>query len=220
MVQLAGLALLDLLDADAAEWLASIGLRRHYRDGETIHIRDDKAKMGIVIAGRLRMVRQRSDGTRLFVSEMTAGQHYADILMFADRIGRTHDAVAAGEVVIDHYDLPAFNKILTRPDIVLALYRITAGRLIGAMTMVDDLRSLAPEEHLAKVLLHLRSRDERPRVDCSQEELAALLGVSPMTLAKALALLKRHGLVRTGYRCVHLPDPNALKRWLSERISE
>lgn len=220
MVQLAGLALLDLIDAEAAEWLASIGLRRHYHDGETIHIRDDPAKMGVIIAGRIRMVRQRSDGSRLFVSEMAAGQHYADVLMFEDRIGRTHDAVAVGEVTIDHYDKAAFDKALTRPDIVLALYRITAGRLIGAMTMTDDLRSLAPEEHLAKILLHLRTRDTNARVESSQEELAALLGISTMTLANALGTLKREGLVKTGYRCIQLPDPAALRHWLAARIAE
>jgi CRP-like cAMP-binding protein len=220
LVELAGLALRDLLDTEAAEWLVSIGQRRHYSDGETIHIRDDPARMGIIIAGRIRMVRQKSDGTRVFVSEMVAGQHYADILMFEDRIGRTHDALAVGDVTIDHYDKPAFDRILTRPDIVLALYRITSGRLIGAMTMTDDLRSLTPEEHLAKVLLHLRTRDQQPRVECSQEELAALLGVSPMTLANALMLLKRKGLVKTGYRCIHLPDPAALRQWLGARIAE
>lgn len=220
MVQLAGLNLLELIDSEAAEWLESIGVRRHYPDGTTIHIRNDPARMGIIIAGKLRMVRQKSDGTRLFVSEMVAGQHYADILLFEDRIGRTHDAIAAGEVTIDHYDKAAFDKILTRPDIVLALYRIAAGRLIGAMTMVDDLRSLMPEQHLAKVLLHLRTGEANARVECSQEELAALLGVSQMTLANALALLKREGLVKTGYRCIHLPDPSALKRWLAGRIAE
>jgi CRP-like cAMP-binding protein len=220
LVQLAGLALLDLIDAEAAEWLASIAARRHYRDGETIHIRDDPARMGIIIAGRIRMVRQRSDGSRLFVSEVAAGQHYADILMFEDRIGRTHDAIAVGEVTIDHYDKAAFDKALTRPDIVLVLYRITAGRLIGAMTMADDLRSLSPEEHLAKVLLHLRTRDANARVENSQEELAALLGISTMTLANALGLLKREGLVKTGYRCIQLPDPAALRHWLAARIAE
>lgn len=220
MVQLAGLALLDLIDAQAADWLESIAVRRHYRDGVTIHIRNDPAKMGIIIAGKVRMVRQKSDGTRVFVSELGAGQHYADILMFEDRIGRTHDAIAVGEVIIDHYDKAAFEQMLAKPDIVLALYRITAGRLIGAMTMTDDLRSLTPEEHLAKMLLHLRSRDANSRVDISQEELAALLGVSPMTLANALALLKREGLVATGYRSIRLPDPAALKAWLAARIAE
>lgn len=125
-----------------------------------------------------------------------------------------------GNVTINHYDKAAFAKILNRPDIVLALYRITAGRLVGAMTMVDDLRSLSPEEHLAKVLLHLRTRDENPRVACSQEELAALIGVSPMTLANALAMLRREGLIETGYRTIRLPDPAGLRRWLAGRLAE
>ena len=44
-----------------------------------------------------------------------------------------------------------------------------------------------------------------------------MLGVSQMTLSKALASLRAQGLVKTGYRKVALPDPERLEAWLTER---
>lgn len=221
MAELAGRALLDLLDCDTAAWLAKLGSRRRYSDGGTIHMRGDpKPDMAIVIAGSVRIVRQRADGSRVFVSLVTPGQHFADVLMFPDRVARTHDAVAVGEVTIDHYDQAAFAKLTEHHGITLALYRITAGRLVGAMSMLDDLRSLSPEAHLAKLLLHMRPREGEATIACLQEDLAALLGISPMTLAKALASLKREGLVKTGYRRITLTDPERLRRWLSLQVAD
>lgn len=221
MAKLAGHALLDLIDAEAAAWLAALGTRRRYGDGETIHFRGDRnPTMCVVIEGHVRMVRHRADGNRLFVTLIAPGQHFADVLMFPGQGKRTHDALAEGQVAIDHYDAAAFAKLLGRPEIMHALYRITARRLVGAMTMIDDLRSLSPETHLAKVLLHIRSREGSDTIAVLQEDLAALLGVSPMTLAKSLALLKREGLVETGYRRISLPDPARLRGWLAMRLAE
>lgn len=221
MAELAGHALLDLLNAESTAWLAALGTRRRYADGETIHIRGDpNPTMCIVIAGCVRVVRQRADGSHSFVSLITPGQHFADVLMLPDRAARTHDVLAAGDVTIDHYDQAAFAQLLDRPEILRALYRITAGRLVGAMSMLDDLRSLPPEAHLAKLLLHMRPRDGAATIPCRQEDLAALLGISPMTLAKSLALLKREGLVETGYRRISLPDPVRLRGWVARRLAE
>jgi hypothetical protein len=36
-----------------------------------------------------------------------------------------------------------------------------------------------------------------------------------MTLAKSLALLKREGLIETGYRQVRVTDREKLRRWLA-----
>ena len=102
MAELAGRALLDLLDAETASWLAENGKRRRYSDGETIHFRGDRdPSMCIVISGAVRIVRQRADGGRSFVSVIAAGQHFADVLMFPDRSARTHDAEIA-LILLDH----------------------------------------------------------------------------------------------------------------------
>lgn len=220
MVALAGQNLLALLSPPARAWLAKVGLRRTFADGELIHSRGDReTAMGIVINGQVQLCRIHPDGANRFVSVIQPGQHFGDIVMFGRR-KRTHDAVAAGETTIDHYDQAAFAVVLGNVEVVRALYHVTALRLNGSMAMSDDLRSLPREVHLAKLLLHQwRQGGGQAAIPCTQEDLAGLLGTSVMSMSKYLAALKREGLITTGYRQVVLQDPEKLKRWLKERLS-
>lgn len=219
MIALAGENLLQLLDEPTRAWLTAKGQRRAYADGEMIHNRGDrKPAMAIVISGKVQLCRIHADGANHIVSVVQPGQHYGDIVMFGRR-KRTHDAVALGETTIDHYDHAAFETLLGHPDVVRALYHITALRLIGSLAMSDDLRSLPREVHLAKLLLYQwRQGGGLTVIPCTQEDLAGLLGTSVMSMSKYLAALKREGLIETGYRQVVLNDPQRLKQWVRERI--
>ena len=216
MVDLAGPNLLELLAPPSRKWLTTLARRERYTDGELIHARGDTdPTMCIVIEGRVRMIRMRQGGAESFVSQIYPGQHFADILMF-DSTPRTHSAIAVGDTIIDHYDAKAFDLIMARPDVLAALYRITGVRLGRALSMVDDLRTLPREGHLAKLLLVLApTADAQGKIACIQEDLAGILGVSPMTLAKALGKLKQARLVETGYRHIRITDIGALRAWLN-----
>jgi CRP/FNR family cyclic AMP-dependent transcriptional regulator len=220
MVDLAGLALFDQLELPTREWLASIAVRRDYCDGELIHNRGETdVSMGIVISGQIKLVRLRQNGSQSLVSTISPGQHFADITML-NKSPRTHTAIALGAATIDHFDQASFERILARPDVMLALYRCAGQRLTAAISMVDDLRTLPREIHLAKLLLAIAPAGNGIEpIEVVQEDLAALLGISTMTLGKALACLKREGLIETGYRKVSVPRQDLLRSWLQDRTS-
>jgi CRP/FNR family transcriptional regulator, cyclic AMP receptor protein len=216
LVNLSGPVLLDIIPPAAREWMATLARRHDYADGELIHARGDSApSMDVVISGNVRLVRLRRDGSQSFVSTIGPGQQVADILMLGGE-PRTHNAFAAGAVTIDHYDNEAFAQLIARPEILLALYRIAGIRLNAAIAMVDDLRTLSREAHLAKLLLTLTS-GSAPSVSVGvvQEDLASILGVSAMTVAKSLGRLKREALIETGYREIRVTDRAKLKQWLA-----
>ena len=221
MIALAGEILLDLLSPAARGELSALGQRKSYGDGELIHSRGDPGVgMGIVIRGRVRLCVLHATGAQTFVSMVRPGQHFGDILLFGKSRRRTHDALAEGPVLIDHYDAQAFERVLDIPEVLRALYRVAAQRLSGSMAMNDDLRSMPREAHLAKILLVLLRQSKSPdSVPCVQEDLAALLGTSTMTLSKCLGLLKREGLIATGYRLVRIPDPARLRAWLATQVT-
>lgn len=75
-----------------------------------------------------------------------------------------------------------------------------------------------PVVRLARVLLELAERGgaEGPEgvvipVELSQDELAGLIGASRSTVARALAQLRRDGLILTGYRNITVADPARLR---------
>lgn len=216
MVDLAGPNLLELLAPPSRQWLSTLARREKYSDGKLVHSRGDtEPAMGIVIEGRVRMFRMRRQGAESFVSLIYPGQHYGDILMF-DSEPRTHSLIAVGDTIIDHYDAKAFGLVTARPEVLLALYRVAGVRLGRALAMIDDLRTLPREGHLAKLFLALApTADAQGKIDCIQEDLAGILGVTSMTLAKALGKLKREGLVETGYRHIRITDIGALRAWVS-----
>lgn len=220
MIALAGENLLQLLDGPEQDWLSARGQRRSYADGELIHNRGDfEPAMGIVISGQVQLCRIHADGASRFVSVVQPGQHYGDIVMFGRR-KRTHDAVAIGETTVDHYDRAAFEALIGNAAVVRALYHVTALRLNGSLAMSDDLRGLPRQVHLAKLLLHQwRQSGGLAVIPCTHEDLAGLLGTSIMSMSKYLTLLKREGLIETGYRQVMLNDPQRLKQWVRDRIA-
>lgn len=213
MVAVAGEALLTVLSPEACERLAVEGQRRSYDDGALIHSRGDSSiNMGVVISGGVRLCQIHPDGGQTLQTIILPGQHYGDILLFTN-YHRTHDALAMGPTVIDHYDAGAFDRICADPEIVKALYKITALRLGTVMMMNDDLRGLPREVHLAKLLLNQwRLNGRHPAVPCVQEDLASIMGVSNMTLSKCLAKLKAAGLIETGYRRITIKDAEALRK--------
>ncbi len=210
-------ALLHILPPEERDYLCSLGERRTFQDGELVHQHGDgDTGMGIVHSGSIKLVKSSKDGREVFLAHINPGQHYGDNVVNR-RPARTHRAIAVGDTVIGHYYPDAMAKMLERPPIVRALYEIASYRLLFAIDLLDDIRTHAPELRLAKLLWTMRSAaGGRDRLECVQEDLANLMGVSTVTLAKALGALKRQSLVTTGYRQVTITDPELFAAWLKE----
>ncbi len=219
MTDYAAPGLLGLLGQEDRAVLAALGKRRTFADGELIHVRGDPdAAMGVVIEGAVKLVRQLRDGRELLMVTVNPGQHYADTNSF-DNNPRTHHGFAIGETIVDYYPHKIFLQLLEQPGIVRALYRVSAFRLAQAVDMLDDIRAVPPEVRLAKMLAVMRaSAGGKGRIACRQDELASLLGVSAMTLAKALKTLRTEGLIETGYRSIAIVDPERFDAWLAASV--
>lgn len=208
--------LLALLTAQEAARLSALCRRRHYRDGQVIHERGDpELRMGLVIKGCVNLMRLNRQGEVAFALTVHAGQNYGDTVAL-DRFERTHRAVAVGKTEIDFLSATALQHVLeSEPGIVAALYRVAAHRLIAAVDLIDDMRMLKIEARLAKRLLAMLDQSSQPgRINCVQEELAQLLGVSAVTISKGLRVLEGQALIKTGYRHLLVPDVERLKVWL------
>lgn len=208
-------SLLEQLSAEEIEVLSSLARRQTYADGEMIHEEGDTAQgMGVVIAGQVKLVKQQTSGNLLLETSVNPGQSYGDVTLVATG-RRTHGAMARGETVVDHFSPQAFETLLDHPGILRALYRIVTYRLTHAVEMLDDMRALPAEGRLGKLLARMIDDDaDSGRIECLQEDLANILGVSTMTIAKALSALRRQGLVTTGYRQILVPDAARLRAWI------
>jgi CRP/FNR family transcriptional regulator, cyclic AMP receptor protein len=214
-------SLADLLAPEDREFLVKLGTRHSFADGAVIHRRGDpEAAMGVVVLGKVKVLRNAGDGRQVLMLTVNTGQHYADHNALQNN-RRTHTALAEGETIVDFYPHAQFMQLLDHPGILRALYIVGTLRLGQAVDLFDDIRSLPPEVRLAKILTVMReSAGGASRLDCIQEELASLLGVSAMTLSKSLKLLKGQQLIDTGYRTVTILDHQRFDLWLAERTDE
>jgi CRP-like cAMP-binding protein len=189
-----------------------------YRDGQLIHARGERQRgLSIVRSGAVRFGNAGDDGSYVTTTVMGPGQSFGEFTLFGE-LPRTHDATAIGVTVIDFLDHARINRLL---DEVPQLWRIlmvaTTKRLHDALELLDDFRRLPLPALTAKLLLSLPSSKEDPAlVECNQADLAFTLGVSRVSVGKALAQLQRAKLVVLGYRTIRITDRAALKSWLTQ----
>jgi CRP-like cAMP-binding protein len=83
-----------------------------------------------------------------------------------------------------------------------------------AVTVLAEVLSLTPRARLARILLRLR--DDRGRVEATQSDLAALLGMTRSSLQRALADLKTDGAVSQEFAAIMVLDSARLRGLSSE----
>ena len=207
--------LTELLGADELALISSLGARKKYRNGDLIHERGEEVSaIDFVVEGTVKLVFPRKDGEDIFSGFIHTGQTYGDAACFQE-LQREHRAVAVGKTVIDHIPQNSFAELLDNPAILSALYEQSTFRLNIALGMLDDMRCLSPEMMLAKLIIRMvQARGGVDRLDFLQEEFAGILGISAVTLAKSLRILKAHNLVETGYRHIRVADADRLIEWV------
>ncbi|GIF96632.1 Crp/Fnr family transcriptional regulator [Catellatospora citrea] len=115
-------------------------------------------------------------------------------------------------------DRATFDAYLLRhPAATRVLLASVTAKLQQATRFRIDLAGASATVRLARTLLPLYETYARPGggvidVSLSQRELAALAGVAPASVFRALAALRERGAVSTGYRRVAVSDPQELAR--------
>jgi CRP/FNR family transcriptional regulator, cyclic AMP receptor protein len=206
--------LTELLSESDQELVRSHAARRTYRNGQVIHEAGDPGdSIGVVVSGQIKLINSSRDGSEVFSGLIHTGQNFGDAGLLHGE-ARRHRAVAIGETVVDHIGDKAFETLLGNPAISRAFYVIAAFRLSVCLGLLDDMRTLSPEVRLARLLLRMHgAAGGTERLEFLQEDFAGMLGVSTVTLGKALRMLAREGLVASGYRHVRITDADRLAAW-------
>ncbi len=208
-----------LLPAETAARLRGVATRVGYPDGRLIHARgDDKPGFSIVANGAVRFVKRLADGGELTISVLGPGHSFGEATLFGG-MARAYDAVAVGETAVDQISKVAFERLLgAEPALGRALLVATTRRLYAALGFLDDLRSLPLEARAAKLILGMTASAKRTdRIECRQSDLAFTLGVSRVSVGKALGALQQLRLINLGYGEIGIPDRRALATWVAAR---
>lgn len=211
--------MLSLLPEPLAARLRAAGVAAIYGDGETIHSRGDaRPGLSIVRSGAVRFAIPGVDGSYISTSVLGPGHCFGEATLFAG-LPRTHDAVAVGETVIDQIPKSRFDRLLDdEPLLARKFLEMTTERLYAVLDLLDDLRRLPLPVRAAKLIAGMaRSARRAGEVECNQADLAFTLGVSRVSIGKALALLAGEGLITLGYGRIGVADRQRLLHWIADR---
>ena len=210
-------AFMDLLSPRQTAEIAKAATLQRYNDGRLIHSRgDDKPGLSIVKSGAAHAGVYGADGSFVMTSILGPGQTFGEFTLYAD-LPRTHDISAIGPTEIYQIAGAKFAKLTARdPEIAIALLKASLTRLHIVLEMLDAIRRLPLRERTAKILLSvMRTAGDRHAFACRQSDLAFTIGVSRVSLGKALKELAALGLIELGYGEIRLPNRRKLTDWVA-----
>ena len=161
--------------------------------------------------GRVKSLIQSEDGGERVLRIYQEGAIFGEASFF-DELPRVSSAVAMTfcEVVPIDRELVA-QEFARDPGLAMSMIRYLARAVRLLSGQVDDMAFRPAAQRLAGYLLGLCQGDGR--VPCTQEEIAAAISASRVTVSRALSELSERGWVTTGYGSVRVVDRAALEEF-------
>src|SRR6266851_3869958 len=202
----------DLTDAQLSELLAQAKLRRFERD-EVIYHRGDPARdLHIVVEGAVKLIRDDVEGREVLLWVLERGGVLGQSAIFGH--SRPTTAIATTDAVTIQLLGETCARMLERnPRILYRAFELFESRGEKLTQALEDVMLLDVPSHIAKYLLDSGNGQADPHaVALTQDELAAAVGSTRVTVNKVLADFEHRGLIRVARRHVDVLVPDRLRR--------
>lgn len=186
-----------------------------FPDGSRIYGEQDLPDgLYAVLEGEVRLILHAEDGRQVLFKLCRPGSWFGEVSMF-DGLPRLQNAEAVGPVRLLRLGNAPFAEIVGGEPAAWRFFaQILTRHLREALAYIVDSQLQALPARLARRLLTLArpGEDGAIRIRLTQEEIAAMMGVSRQTLNRVLNDWKRQGILRLDYAHVTVTDPAALAR--------
>jgi CRP-like cAMP-binding protein len=184
-----------------------------YEKGKMIYWQGSHADQFYYLkSGGVRVFLCSENGSEKTLSVMKPGRVFGEAAFF-DGLPRVSSAKALrrSEVVpVTHRSL--VECIRREPQLAVSLLTYLSQTIRMLSAQLDTVAFQQADERIARLLLNLAA--EGGAVRATHEDLAALAGVSRVTVSRILADFSRRGWVETRYREIRVADAGALRRFL------
>ena len=200
------------LDFPAGIWEAFAQSRPAVRcsPGYLIYLQDTDATCFYFLkSGRVKSFIQSEDGAERVLNLYSAGSLFGEASFF-DELPRVSSAVALTSCEIVPIDRELVTQEFARnPELALAMMKYLARTVRLLSGQVDQMAFRPARWRVANYLLTLSSGDGS--VSCTQDDIAAAVSASRVTVSRVLNEFARQGWVELGYRAIRLLEPGRLK---------
>ncbi len=158
--------------------------------------------------GRVKSFIQSEDGAERVLNLYEAGSLFGEASFF-DELPRVSSAVALTSCQLVPIDRELVTQEIARnPELALAMMKYLARTVRLLSSQVDQMAFRPARWRVARYLLS--HAPEGGAIPCTQEDIAAAVSVSRVTVSRILNDFARRGWVELGYRSLTLREPDAL----------
>ena len=158
--------------------------------------------------GRVKSFIQSEDGAERVLNLYEAGSLFGEASFF-DELPRVSSAVALTSCQLVPIDRELVTQEIARnPELALAMMKYLARTVRLLSSQVDQMAFHPARWRVAWYLLS--HAPEGGAIPCTQEDIAAAVSVSRVTVSRILNDFARRGWVELGYRSLTLREPDAL----------
>jgi CRP/FNR family transcriptional regulator len=216
---LAETTLFGVLDPDELEEIAQRTVARKYRKGSILFVQGEEGERCFaIVSGTVKLSAYHADGREAVLAVLGPGDVFGELALF-DEAPRSADATALEDAELLSLDRNGLNEaVAAHPEIATALLRVLGRRLRQANEAFQDIAFFDVPGRVARRLADLADTygveaEEGVMIDIflSQESLAQMVGATRESVNKALALLKRRGLVARAGKRYYVSDVTKLR---------
>lgn len=186
-----------------------------FRRNEVIFLKNDPGdSLYVICSGRVKISVPNPDGKDLIINIYGAGDVFGEMSLF-DGLPRSAAATALEQVEALRLSRQSFEEVLASVHgLALSIIRLLSRRLRYSTEQTEMLGLFGAYDRVALKLLQLApGAARRYEVNLSQQELAAMLGLTREWLNKVLKTFADEGVIALTWGKVTVLDSDALKRW-------
>jgi CRP/FNR family transcriptional regulator, cyclic AMP receptor protein len=205
------------LPADVQQQLKSSAQRKLFSDRQLVqHRGEDPNSFYVIVSGQIKMGHYDENGEMRALMLLGPGDSFGEMSCLG-RFPRALDAEAVGETELLNISEKRFSDaLLASPALCRKVMQVLSVYLKEAMEDLVVHRKLAAPQRLVRSLLALSKGKQAPvTLSIRHLELAELVGVSRVSIAKTLSLLSKKGYLECGYGYIVIHDREALVTWMS-----
>jgi CRP/FNR family transcriptional regulator, cyclic AMP receptor protein len=202
-----------------APWrrVRELGETIELKRGQTLYDQQDPADFFyLILKGYVKFYVLRHDGSTLLLEIVGEGGIFGEGAAF-DRQPRLAGAAAVTDVQLVRFDPASIRELLTTEvDLSLSLLALMSAKQRTLAHKLAQTTSPSAIERIGELLLRLTESEhgDDSTVHLTHDQIAAMVGVSRITVTRLLGALAGKGAVATGQREVRLTDRGLLKRLL------
>ncbi|WP_018996101.1 Crp/Fnr family transcriptional regulator [Hirschia maritima] len=174
-----------------------------------------------LLSGEVGIRKYTFDGDESLLTKLTP-VHWFGEMSFLDGQPRTHTAIALSEVTLAMVNRTDVQRMLKDHSSLFQAFVMQLCHHTRLLySAVDDFMLMSPERLLAKRMLELLQQSKHDQsVECSQDELARLVGVSRQSINRTLSRWESRGLIERGYGKINVLSKQAIERVLAGQFGK